>query len=447
MPGNKSIQNWLADNKITEIECIISDLTGIARGKIMPANKFSEGTITRIPESVLMLTVTGDYTNDYSMIDDAEIDIYLKPDPNAVHILPWAVEPTAQIIHDCYDAKGELVDMAPRTVLRRVLKLYADKGLTPIVAPEMEFFLTKRNLDPDFPLEPPVGRSGRAETGRQSYSIDALNEFDPLFEDVYDYCEAQNLDVETLIHEEGLGQMEINFLHGEALGLADQVFLFKRTLREAALKHDMSATFMAKPVEGQPGSSMHIHQSLLDADGNNVFMSADGGISDTLRHYIGGLQKYTKAVTALFAPNVNSYRRYLREESAPVNVHWGYDNRTVGLRVPDAGGPNVRVENRVGGADANPYLAMAASLACGYLGIIEQLEPSAPVEGSAYDKGTRELPRSLTEALHHLDRCEPLREIFGERFVRAYLSVKEKENENFMQVISSWEREYLLLTV
>jgi glutamine synthetase len=447
MTNFNSLKTWLKEHKITEVECIVSDLTGIARGKIMPASKFCDDAGIRLPEGVLVATVTGDYLDDYSMIDPAEIDVYLKPDPNAAHLLPWASEPTAQIIHDCYDIHGELVDLAPRTILRKVLKLYEDMGLTPIVAPEAEFYLTQKSNNPDSPLEPPVGRTGRAETGRQSYSIDAVNEFDPLFEDVYDYCEAQNLDVETLIHEEGLGQMEINFRHGEALSLADQVFLFKRTLREAAFKHNLSATFMAKPLQNQPGSSMHIHQSMLDAQGNNIFVGEDGGISEALKHYIGGLQKYTKAVTALFAPNVNSYRRFLKDESAPVNMHWGFDNRTVGLRVPETTGPNIRVENRVGGADANPYLAMAATLACGYLGMKEKLEPSAPVEGSAYDKGTRELPRSLTEALIQLDRCEPLREIFGDRFVKAYLAVKEKENDNFMQVISSWEREYLLLSV
>ncbi|MFQ3210743.1 MAG: glutamine synthetase [Oceanospirillaceae bacterium] len=447
MTNFNGLKAWLKEHKITEVECIVSDLTGIARGKIMPASKFCDDAGIRLPEGVLVATVTGDYLDDYSMIDPAEIDVYLKPDPNAAHLLPWASEPTAQIIHDCYDIHGELVDLAPRTILRKVLKLYSDLGLTPIVAPEAEFYLTQKSMNPDSPLQPPIGRTGRAETGRQSYSIDAVNEFDPLFEDVYDYCEAQNLDLETLIHEEGLGQMEINFRHGEALSLADQVFLFKRTLREAAFKHDLSATFMAKPLQNQAGSSMHIHQSVLDAQGNNIFVGADGGISDVLKHYIGGLQKYTKAATALFAPNVNSYRRFLKDESAPVNMHWGFDNRTVGLRVPEKTGPNIRVENRVGGADANPYLAMAATLACGYLGMQEKLEPSAPVEGSAYDKGTRELPRSLTEALIQLDRCEPLREIFGDRFVKAYLAVKEKENDNFMQVISSWEREYLLLSV
>ena len=163
--------------------------------------------------------------------------------------------------------------------------------------------------DPDYPLVPPVGRNGRPETARQSFSIDAVNEFDPIFEDMYDYCEAQELEVDTLIHESGAAQMEINFLHGDAIDLADQVFLFKRTMREAAHKHGIYATFMAKPMSDEPGSAMHIHQSLEDANGRNLFGTDNGGNSEQFMHFIAGLQKYTPAVTALLAPNVNSYRR------------------------------------------------------------------------------------------------------------------------------------------
>ena len=216
------------------------------------------------------------------------------------------------------------------------------------------------------PLTPPIGRSGRAETVRRAYSIDAVNEFDPLFEDVYDYCKAMELDVDTLIHEVGAGQMEINFLHGDPLLLADQTFFFKRTMRETALRHDMYATFMAKPMEGEPGSAMHIHQSLIETEtGRNIFSNPDGSPSKIFNHYLAGLQKYMPAGMALFAPYVNSYRRIVRHGAAPINVQWGHDNRTVGFRIPGATPENRRVENRVIGADANPYLAIAVTLACG----------------------------------------------------------------------------------
>ena len=241
--------------------------------------------------------------------------------------------------------------------------------------------------------------------------------------------------------------MEINLLHGNPLDLADQAFLFKRTAREAALRHKMYATFMAKPHAKEPGSAMHIHQSIVDTKTRkNIFSSADGTPTPLFFSHIAGLQKYLPAAMSLFAPNVNSYRRISRFQLAPINVQWGYDNRTAGLRVPSSDPEARRVENRLAGADANPYLAIAASLACGYLGMIEGLQPSEPISGSAHDLPFS-LPRSLDEAIRELRGCEPLVRILGEPFISAYTIVKEAEYEVFLQVISSWEREHLLLNV
>src|SRR5207244_3198207 len=189
----------------------------------------------------------------------------------------WAAEPTAQVIHDCFYSDGRRVSMAPRHVLRNIVELYAQRGWDPVVAPELEFYLVEQNKDADDPLKPPVGRSGRSEPGRQSYSIAAVNEFDPLFDDIYQFCEDQDIEIDTLIHEDGPAQMEINLIHGQPLDLADQVFLFKRTAREAALRHKMYATFMAKPHAKEPGSAMHIHQSVVDLKTRkNVFSNPDG---------------------------------------------------------------------------------------------------------------------------------------------------------------------------
>jgi glutamine synthetase len=332
-------------------------------------------------------------------------------------------------------------------VLRNVLKLYEDRGWRPVVAPELEFYLVARNTDPDLPLGPPIGRSGRAESGRQAYSINAVNEFDPLFEDIYDYCEVQQLEIDTLIHEIGTGQMEINFLHGDPLELADSVFLFKRTVREAAMRHNMYATFMAKPIAGQPGSAMHIHQSVIDtATGRNVFADEDGSDSALFKSAIAGLQTYLPASMALFAPYVNSYRRLVPDTAAPINVQWGRDNRTVGIRVPHSSAAARRLENRVVGADANPYIALATTLACCYLGMVNGLTPSEELKGNGYAHDY-ELPRSLNEAIDLLRNAAPLRELLGEQFVTLYTSVKELEYTEFMRVISPWEREHLLLHV
>jgi glutamine synthetase len=442
-----SIEDWLRSHAIDEVEAIVPDMTGIARGKIMPAKKFSEEYGMRLPEAIFLQTVTGDYPEDYSMADPADIDIVLRPDPNTIRMVPWVDEPTAVVIHDAYYLDGTPVEMAPRHVLRRIIELYRNHGWEPVVAPELEFYLVKPNTDADYPLEPPIGRSGRAEIGRQSYSIDAVNEFDPLFEDVYDYCEAQEIEIDTLIHEAGAAQMEVNLLHGNPLELADQAFLFKRTVREAALRHKMYATFMAKPMEKEPGSAMHIHQSVNEAGGGrNIFSNDEGEPEELFFSHIAGMQKFLPPAMPLLAPTVNSYRRITRYLAAPINVQWGYDNRTAGLRVPVSAASARRVENRLAGADANPYLAIAASLACGYLGMLGGLKPSEPIRGSAYEM-PYELPRNIEEGLRMLRECQPLIDVLGERFVRAYTAVKEGEVSTFLQVISSWEREYLLLNV
>ncbi|MEK1942427.1 MAG: glutamine synthetase family protein [Pseudomonas sp.] len=447
----QQLKTWLNNNKVTEVECLVSDLSGIARGKISPTNKFLAEQGMRLPESVLLQTVTGDFVDDdvyYDLLDPADIDMHCRPDENAVFLVPWALEPTAQVIHDTYDKMGNPIDLSPRNILKKVLALYTAKNWKPIVAPEMEFYLTERSPDPDYPLKPPVGRSGRQETGRQSYSIEATNEFDPLFEDMYDWCEAQGLDLDTLIHEEGTAQMEINFRHGDALHLADQIFVFKRTMREAALRHNVAATFMAKPMTGEPGSAMHLHQSVVDLEtGKSVFANEDGSMSELFLAHIGGLQKYIPETLPLFAPNVNSFRRFLPDTSAPVNVEWGADNRTVGLRVPESDPQNMRVENRLPGADANPYLALAASLLCGYVGMIEGLSPSEPVVGRGYERRNLRLPLTLEQALECMEQSSMVKEYLGQRFPAAYVAVKRAEHENYKRVISSWEREFLLLSV
>jgi glutamine synthetase len=444
------LEQWLNEHRVTEIECLVPDLTGVARGKILPREKFTEDRGMRLPEAVVAMGVTGEFPEEgpyYDVISPNDMDMHLRPDPSTVRIVPWAVDPTAQVIHDCYNKHGELIAFAPRSVLRRVCELFAAEGWGPVVAPEIEFYLVARNTDPDIPLKPPIGRSGRAETSRQAYSIDAVNEFDPLFEDVYEYCEKMELNVDTLIHEVGAGQMEINFFHDHPLGLADEVFMFKRTVREVALRHDMYATFMAKPIAGEPGSAMHIHQSVVDAaTGRNLFSNEDGTPSQAFYWYIGGLQRYIPAAMALFAPYVNSYRRLARFTAAPINIQWGTDNRTVGIRSPLAAPAARRIENRVIGADANPYVALAATLACGYLGMKNRIEPAAECKGDAY-LGDYQLPRSLDEALQLLRKEKDLAVVLGEAFVTVYTEVKEIEVAEFMKVISPWEREHLLLHV
>jgi glutamine synthetase len=440
---------WAASRGVTEIECLVPDLAGVARGKIMPSSKFFDDTAMALPSSIFMQTISGEYPDEDGdfRYDPSDGDLELRPDFSTLCEVPWAPDPTAQVIHDAFYHDGRPVEIAPRQLLKRVIDLYRKRGWEPVVAPELEFYLVKRNTDPDYPLEPPIGRSGRAEAGRRSYSISAVNEFDAVFEDIYAFAEAQGLEVDTLIHEEGAAQMEINLRHGDPLVLADQVFLLKRTIREAALSHDIYATFMAKPIAQEPGSAMHVHQSVLDREtGRNIFTDADGKPTAAFFNFIGGQQRLLPAVTCMIAPYVNSYRRLVKGGSAPVNVAWGYDNRTTGLRIPPSSPANRRVENRVPSSDANPYLALAASLACGYFGLVDGMTPSEPVSGSARSEEF-DLPVGLLEAVGLFEETDALVEAFSRGFMNTFAAVKRAEFATFMRVISPWEREFLLLNV
>jgi glutamine synthetase len=444
---NDSIIQFLSQHRIHEVECIIPDMTGIARGKILPKDLFLEAGEMRLPKSVLLNTVNGQQPDNGPFVGATDPDMVCLPDVSTVRIVPWAAEPVAVVIHDCYEFDGSPVQLSPRNVLRGVVALYEKQGWRPVVAPELEFYLVARQQNPHEPLQPPLGRTGKAEAGRQSYSIDAVNDFDPFFMELSQFCGVHRLGVETLIHEAGAGQMEINFSHGDPMDLADRVFLFKRTVRETALRHGIFATFMAKPMEREPGSAMHIHQSVIDmTTGRNIFSNDDGSASGLFGYYIGGLQKYIPQIMPMFAPYVNSYRRLSRFMSAPINVRWGNDNRTCGIRIPKSAPEARRIENRVPGVDVNPYLAMAATLACGYLGMTERLQPSDPMSDSAWDLDY-ELPRHLEDAITRMLACEALGEILGPLFIKAFGAVKELEYATYNRVISSWEREHLLLLV
>jgi len=432
--------------RIDEVECIVADLSGIARGKAMPAAKFFRQERFYLPNSIFLQTITGDWlsTDD---VEFTEPDMVLIPDYSTATAAPWTADWTLQVIHDITDQDGTPYPVAPRNVLKRVVDLFRAEGWEPVVAPEMEFFLVARNTDPNQPVEPPLGRTGRRAAARQAYSVSAVDEYGPVIDDIYDFAEAQGIEIDGILQEGGAGQIEINLRHGDPVKLADEIFFFKRLIREAALRHDCFATFMAKPIQDEPGSAMHIHHSVVDAKtGRNIFSAPDGSDTEAFGHFIAGMQNHMGNAIAILAPYVNSYRRYVRDFAAPINLEWGRDNRTTGLRVPVSGPEARRIENRLPGMDVNPYLGIAASLACGYLGLKEGRAPRAACVGDAY--GTSEdIPTTLADALDALDGAAPLRGVLGEEFCTIYSAVKQLENKEFLQVISPWEREHLLLNV
>jgi len=314
------------------------------------------------------------------------------------------------------------------------------------VAPEVEFYLLSPHSDPNEEAEPPEGRLGWTEGARQPYSIDTMNDFESFINDTYKYCEAQGISIDTLSQEMGPAQFEINFLHGNPVALADQVFLFKRTVREAAIEHEMHATFLAKPMADDAGSALHIHQSVVDKQGNNIFSDSDGNATKLFEGFLGGMQRYMPEAMLLFAPYQNSYRRFLNPDSSPVNLAWAIDNRTVGLRVPDSPPEARRVENRLAGSDVNPYLAIAASLACGYLGMVEGLKPTEPTEGSAYGSA-HGLHRNVISAIEAMRDSNAIRSILGDEFVTLYTALKFEEYNEFESIITPYEREILMFNV
>jgi glutamine synthetase len=441
--GQDNIRAWLKEHKIDDVEAFVPDMAGAARGKVIPAAKFGKGEL-KLPEGIFAQTISGNYVNNKDNVEDR--DMLLSPDATTLRPVPWVTDPTASIFLDCYHKDGTTVGTSPRRVLRNVLDLYKEKGWKPVVAPEVEFYLINAHADANQEVVPPEGRLGRTETSKQPYSIDTMNDFDPFITDVYAYCEDQDIRIDTLSQEMGPAQFELNFRHGDAVSLADQVFLFKRTVKEAAIAHEMHATFLARPISEEAGSALHIHQSIVDEEGKNIFSQDDGEPSDLFMSYIGGLQKYMPEVLLIFAPYPNSYRRFLSYYSSPVNLSWAIDNRTVGLRVPDSEPDARRVENRLAGSDVNPYLALAATLACGYLGMIEGVKPNEPIEGSAYDQPFSLHP-FMYEAIKAMEASDAMRKVLGDKFVTLYCAVKSDECREFQEIVTPWEREVLLLNV
>lgn len=426
---------------VRDIECLFPDVSGYPRGKLMPAAAFASGQELRIAQAIPMQCVTGEYSYD-PIFPDADPDVRLVPDMATLRPVPWASTPRWMAIHDCLELDGRPCAFAPRQVLQAVLARYAERGLTPVVAPEIEFYLTAPNTDPAKPLTAPVGRSGRAEVGQSAFSLNLLNELAPFWDAFHAAIDTLGIRGDTWIHEVGCSQYEINLLHGDALAVADQAFLFKLAAKEVALQHGLNAVFMAKPISGEAGSSMHLHQSVVDAQGRNLFTDAAGADTPALGHFIAGLQAYGPDLMLVYAPFVNSFRRYVSGSQAPTTLAWGRDNRTVGLRVPSSAPVARRVENRIAGADANPYLAIAASLAAGLAGLDEQLSPTEPVQGNGYDE-THGLPRTFLAAHQRMADSPHAARLMGADFVRAYLAVKALEHDSYLNHISEWERRFL----
>lgn len=439
--GHSSLAERLTG--IDEIECVTADLNGVPRGKVMTAEGFLEGRRLQMARGVLLQCIMGGYPPArFYGSDDG--DLALNADHRQIHRLPWSQTPRALAICDADELSGESSRLSTRGQLKQVIARYAALGLAPVVATELEFFVFAANDDPAQAFRPPVGLDGRREEGYSAFSVSSNNGLRPFFKEVYECMAALGLPRDTFMHEMGVSQFEINLLHGDPLLLADQTFLFKHLLKEVALKHGLIVVCMAKPLAHTPGSSMHIHQSLVEiGSGRNVFSDDAGQPTAMFRHFIGGLQAGLADFTALFAPNVNSYQRLCHPYASPNNACWSHDNRAAGLRIPASSPVARRVENRLPGADANPYLAIAASLAAGLHGIENELEPTAAIQGEFEVPDNLSLPCTLHAALERLKRSQLARELFGTEFIEGYIASKTMELTSFFDEITPWERRVL----
>ena len=426
-----------ANPDITSIHVIWTDICGVARGKILRRDElvpaWKDGRF--MPISALVLDITGqDVPETVLVFDEGDRDMLLWPVPGSLVRIPWMDEPTAQYLASVHDLDGTPHFADPRNALEAIVKRFqTELNMTPVGAVELEFFLIDRaSAIAGEPRAPKSLINEHRPQHFQAYYLQDLDDFAPFFKDLYAYCDAQGLPAKTLISEYAPGQMEIVLRHrSDVLKACDEGIMLKRLIKATAEKHGMAATFMAKPYAQWTGSGMHIHVSLGDEKGNNLFAADDPMQNELLLHSIGGLKAAMAESMLIFAPNANSYRRFRRNSYAPVSASWGINNRTVSLRIPAGAANACHIEHRPSGADANPYLVMAAILAGMHYGITEKSDPGNPVVGNGYEKRAKYIPGNWFDAIDAFWRASILKEYFGKPFVDTYCTIKEVEADRF----------------
>ncbi len=436
------IRNWLRKNpQVRTIRVAASDLNGQARGKRVPA-RFADKVLdggTRFPLSVLNLDIWGEDIDDSPLVFEAgDADGLLWPTDRGFVPMPWLEAPSALLPLWMFRETGEPYEGDPRHALNTVVKRYKAHGLTPVVAMELEFFLiddSTRNLQ--VPASP---RSGKRRKAGEILSIRLIDQFDRFFTDLYDACEAMDIPADTVISEAGLGQFEMNLMHcDDALRAADDAWLFKMLVKGLARRHGFAASFMAKPYADYPGSGLHTHFSVLDAEGRNVFDNGGPEGTPMLHNAIAGCLNGMNDSTLLFAPHMNSYDRLVPDAHAPTGIAWAYENRTVAIRVPSGSAAARRVEHRVAGGDVNPYLTLAAILGAGLVGIEDGAMPPAPIKGNAYALDLPQVPTDWPSAVTAFEKSKVMPRIFNDELIRNLVLTKKQEIR-YMDELTPTER-------
>lgn len=437
--------------EIEVVETFVVDISGQFRGKWVPMasiGKALKGEL-RLPCSAFAVDIWGcDVLAAGLVVDTGDSDGVCIPVTNSLAIVPWLERPTAQLLLSMNNPDGSPFFGDPRQVLANVVARYAERGWTPVVASELEFYLVDPNTDNGRPLPPTSPITGLRLSSPQVYSVTEMQEFEGILAELARSCVQQKIRADTTISENGPGQYEINLNHVEdALLAADQAVLMKRLVKGMARRHGMEATFMAKPYGDCSGNGLHVHFSVLDQAGKNIFAGADGAGSLALRHAIGGLVATMADSMAISASNANSYRRFQAGSHAPTTSSWGYDNRSTAIRVPDSDIPATRIEHRVAGADAHPHLVIAAILAGAYQGLVEETDPGAPVEGDAYSSRVTILPNTWEAALTAFEESEFVGNRLGVRYKHLYSACKRQEKEKIEKAVSDVEYDTYLRSV
>jgi glutamine synthetase len=433
-------------------EILFTAMSGVPRGKRLRRHElmavYEYGRF--LPGSVLVCDVTGQDCEDTGLVwEDGDADRLAKPAPKTLVRAPWLGDDVAQVITSFYELDGKPNDLDPRHVLTGVLDRFAADGLTPVVACELEYYLVDRARAADGGLQLAAPLNGGERPSLHGvYGLRELEDFSAFLRELWACADIQGVPLEGAIAEYAPGQLELTLKHGpDALRAADEAVMYKRIAKGVAARHGVEATFMAKPFADLAGSGLHLHVSVNDAKGRNIFASEAPAGTPALRHAVGGLKGLLADGMAIFAPNANSYRRFRPNSYAPVAPTWGVNNRTVSLRVPAGPAGGRHIEHRVAGADANPYLALATLLAGVHHGLTHKIDPGPPVEGDGYAAAAASdlrLPAHWFAAVDAFEASATMRDYLGDRFVTMFSKVKRTEQDRFNAVVSPLDHDWYL---
>lgn len=441
VPG--AFEKWLEDNgPIESIQAVVCDLNGIMRGKRVPVGQAAKvlGGGIRMPLSIMGVDVWGeDIVGSEQVFADGDTDGICGVTGRGALPVSWTSRPSALVPLWLFLEDGTPFLADPRQALAAILRQYSALGLRPVVATEMEFYLI--DPEPDGAVPPISPYTGKRLDSDAILSIDELDDFGEFLSDVYKECAKQNVPADAAIAENGIGQFEFNLMHSDdPLKAADDAIFFKRIVKGVARKHQLAATFMAKPYGTRSGNGMHVHFSVIDADGKNIFDNGSAEGSPVLKHAVAGLLRGMAETTLLFAPHFNSYRRLRPDTHAPTTIAWGYENRTAAIRIPGGKPEARRIEHRVAGADTNPYLVIAAILGAALVGIRNKWEPPADVPGRAYavDRHPK-IPAEWGQAVDAFESGEIAAEIFAPILRTMLIACKRQEIAGFAEQVTDYE--------